>query len=455
MSKTEKPQYSAGFFLARSKPVIFEQVENADGQMRYVFSPYPISHNPNVTMGTTDHFEDFTPKPDVGWPLVTEEDVNTLDQTVDVCALWQEIKLYIQEYLDLQDEKAYDVLTAWIFCSYLRERMQSIPYIFFFGLPDTGKTRGLEILQALSYRGYRTVSISSAALYRMIKQDHPTLLLDETDGWVKDYRQEMTAILNSGYRKGDRIARCVGGENARFNLEYFEAFGFKAVAGTDQMKETFESRCIIIPMMKTTRVLEVYPDEERATKLRAKLLFWRFHTLLGEVSEVNEVNFRVGREELPEGLREVKDGRLIELFYPLYRVAPTEESQYTIIQYALEELARRGLKYEASIIGDLLEILVEIASFTTNSFISTRSITDKYNADKPLPKEKYSTRSIGRQLSKLGFTSVHKKGGNGILLDIDLLHHLTQRFNIPFNPLDIPLKKTSQTSLTSPDEEEP
>ena len=102
-------------------------------------------------------------------------------------------------------------------------------------------------------------------------------------------------------------------------------FGFKALAGTQAMRNTLESRSIIIQMMKSTREdLKFRIDETRATELRSRLLMWRMTRALDETIGVAAgAKGAIGDDNLGCYLKqfEFADGRLTELFHSLYMIA--------------------------------------------------------------------------------------------------------------------------------------
>ena len=128
------------------------------------------------------------------------------------------------------DEKALAWRIGWNF-RVTRTAQYGKPYIFFYGPVASGKTRGLEVLQRLNYRGILASNISAAALFRSCQEWHPTLLLDETEIYNKDTKTEMIGLLNSGYRRSQYAIRVKLTQQGS-ELEAFDVFDFKALAGT-------------------------------------------------------------------------------------------------------------------------------------------------------------------------------------------------------------------------------
>jgi len=188
-------------------------------------------------------------------------------------ALFEAVVKFIREYVTLPDERLYALLGYWIMGSWVANSFPSVPYLFFLGPRESGKTRALEVLQYLSYRAIRSSTITPAALYRTIEKFGTTLLIDEAEMQLNlQYEQGRTlyGILNAGYKKGDTAIRCVGDDN---QIEIHCPYGFKALSSTKSFIPTLESRCILINMEQHKPKRHLI-DEVEAQNLRGELL-WR------------------------------------------------------------------------------------------------------------------------------------------------------------------------------------
>jgi len=401
--------FSPGFFR---NGFVFEQVENsffAQGETDSLVNNYIV---------TTKDFQPKTYQPvkKCPWPLA-EKPLNY----GSLSDLWNEVRQFIYEHLFLPEEALYDVLTAWVLATWTAEIWSSIPYIFFYGPAATGKTRGLEVLQRISYRGMLASNISPAALFRSCDLWHPTLFLDETEMYSLESKREVIGLLNSGYRKGESVIRARVTEGGT-ELEIFDVFGFKALAGTRHLAQTLTSRCILIRMLKARRKVELLIDEKKAKELRGKLLEYRFNTLTaGELSELCEL-FSGRAPPL-----KIDDGRLIELFTPLLAVA--NDGHETILKYAQKTYEIRQFEEKATEEAEMVEILTKCDLKDNRSIVLTKDLAERFNLNRS-DKDKYSTRSIGWIMSRLGFVKMHTKIGNGWKMEEDRLRYLQQIYGI-------------------------
>jgi len=357
--------------------------------------------------------------------------------------LMEEVKVFIMRHVDLFDERLYDVVTAWVFVSWLPEAFNAVPYLWIIGPKSSGKTRLLEVLQHLCYRAMLAAHISDAALFRAIEAYHPTLLLDEaSEIYTRDNQSSIQNLLNSGYRRGQYVVRVGGIESGEPKLELFDVYGPKAMAGLGGFKETLESRSILIPMEKNTRSVEFTLDKGEAKRLRSRLLMWRFRRLcdLSEVSEISEGQQGVA----PKGL-EFCDGRFAELYSPLVTVA--NDGEASILTYARDAFEASMDEERTSIEAQILTAILETKPYLETGKFSTTTVTEKFNEGRS-EREKWVSRSVGRMLKRLGFKPKRMTGGaSGWVWEEDRIKRLVKRYGLP-------LVETSLNSLTSLNPEE-
>jgi hypothetical protein len=198
-----------------------------------------------------------------------------------------------------------DYLAACVLISYQQEKLRTVPYVYFVGDNESGKTVALNLLNWLCYRPMLGVTIPSADIYGYLDESEApgTILEDEAQGLHRD--MDKSKIYKAGYKKGAVVPRTMITQNKRF-IKYFRVFGLKACAAEEipRVKGLLE-RFIFIAMVKG------YPnkdwadfnkeDETRLRNLRNMLLKWRLATKEMELPEV----------DLP-----VK-GRLKELWKPI------------------------------------------------------------------------------------------------------------------------------------------
>jgi hypothetical protein len=419
--------YSPGF-LTKDRKLVFEQIERESYVMYNVANGTLMIAESGPLTFFYDHITEtrYVPLKRCPWPLSNPKLTFTLLEEPD---LWNEVRLFIGEHVDLLESELYDVLTAWIFASYLPEVWQVVPYVFAFGPVATGKTRLLETLQILAYRGIIGSNVSSASLFRGCEQWHPTVFLDETEIYSQVEHAEIVGLLNSGYRRGQYAWRVKMSEQGA-ELELFDVFGFKALSGTEALAKTLESRSIMVRMMKNTRHVRFLVDQQKAEELRGKLLMWRFlkwHQFLKN-NEGYEGYERL--QEVPTAL-DFANGRLIELFQPLLTV--TTYGYDNIVKHAKKVYETNQLEEETSVEAMILNALLNSESKAEDKVILTMDIAETLNKDIP-DREHFKNATVGRIMRRLGFLPKHTMRGNGWIWDESKVKLLSMRYLPPGTP---------------------
>ena len=165
-----------------------------------------------------------------------------------------ELDGFVARYVHFESEAQRTAVVLWVAVTYVADAFDVAPYLHIKS-PEkqSGKTLLLEVLELTAWDALMTSNISPAALFRVMDSRRPTLLFDEIDsvfpsrkGNRDTSREELRALINSGYRRGAKTLR-VGGQR-RDKLEEFDSFGPKALAGLGELPtplriEPFRSVC--------------------------------------------------------------------------------------------------------------------------------------------------------------------------------------------------------------------
>jgi hypothetical protein len=172
----------------------------------------------------------------------------------DLAGLLDDVELFLRRFVVVDDAQAA-AATLWVLHTWAIRVAYATPYLFAYSAePESGKTRLLEVLRELVRSPLLTMNISDAALFRAIDSRKPTLFFDEVDAVFspkareRGHRDDLRALLNAGYRRGEFVLRMGGGNNTQ--LEQFAVFCPKALAGLGTLPPTLASRCIRIEMKR-------------------------------------------------------------------------------------------------------------------------------------------------------------------------------------------------------------
>ena len=206
----------------------------------------------------------------------TEQQANNDERLLD------DLVTFLGRFNVYPSDHAKIACALWIAHTHLIDGFQTTPRLAVLSAEkQSGKTRLVEVAQLLVRKALASMNVSPAAMYTAVSQmNTPTLLLDEIDRtYEKRDTAELTALINSGFRRGQKVYRCKK-ENAQGNreLEELEAFCPVLISGLDknQIPDTILDRSIIIRMKKRKpderveqfRFRQVEPE---ANALRARL----------------------------------------------------------------------------------------------------------------------------------------------------------------------------------------
>jgi hypothetical protein len=264
----------------------------------------------------------------------------------------------------------------------------------------------------------------------MVSKYGPTVFLDETEQYNKDTRADIQNLLNSGYKRGLPAMRMRMVEGEESEIEFFNVFGPKALAGTDELLRSLESRSIPIKMMRATRPVAFLIDEERARDLRSRLLYWRW-SLLTDASDASDASDAY-RGEAPTALSALGSGRLIEIFAASWAVS--EKGRDAIMSYCRDLVESRAGEDEASLEAEVTEAICSIRGKVKAGQFTTADVAAALNDGRD-PLDQLKVMSVGRVIKRLGFTKKRVQAGNktiaGFVWEEGRLRRHAQRYNIP------------------------
>src|SRR5262249_30551145 len=85
-----------------------------------------------------------------------------------------------------------------------------------------------------------------AAIFRIVEQARPTLLIDEADTFLKE-NDELRGILNTGHRRGGQVLRTVGDDH---EPRQFSTWAPAAIAMIGRLPDTLNDRSVIINLRR-------------------------------------------------------------------------------------------------------------------------------------------------------------------------------------------------------------
>lgn len=190
--------------------------------------------------------------------------------------LLDELDAFLGRFIAFPSDEARAAVALWIVHCHAIEAFESTPRLALIS-PEkgSGKTRTLEVLSLLVPEPMHAVNMSAAALFRVVADKQPTLLLDEADTYlgnlVAKQHEELRGLINAGHRRGALVYRGeVAGKTVR--VVEFPAFAAVALAGIGDLPDTILDRSVIVAMKRRARGEHVEPFRERLVRPEADSL---------------------------------------------------------------------------------------------------------------------------------------------------------------------------------------
>ncbi|GIH81197.1 DUF3631 domain-containing protein [Planobispora longispora] len=174
------------------------------------------------------------------------------------------LRAALARYVILPSAEAADAVTLWIAATHAQPAWAHAPRLVIRG-PEKrcGKSRLLDIVEATCHEPFITVNSSSAAVYRSITDDPPTMLVDEADtifGPKADGNEDLRGLLNAGHQRNRPAKRYDAALN---RVESIPTFAMAALAGIGAMPDTIEDRAVVVRMRRRGPGESVSPYRHR------------------------------------------------------------------------------------------------------------------------------------------------------------------------------------------------
>jgi hypothetical protein len=238
-------------------------------------------------------------------------------QPHDGAALLDELEHVAQRYVAFPSDEARWAVVLWILHCHALEAFESTPRLALLS-PEkgSGKTRTLEVLAQLVPEPMHAVNMSAAALYRVVSDRQPTILLDECDTYLGPLsaksHEDLRGLVNAGHRRGAMTYRAeVNGKTV--GVVEFPAFAACALAGIGDLPDTILDRSVIIAMKRRAPNEHVEPFRERIVRPAAE----RLRDALAAWAELNGPILRDAWPPMPETIVD----RAADVWEPLVAVA--------------------------------------------------------------------------------------------------------------------------------------
>ena len=176
-------------------------------------------------------------------------------RTCDLEAYLAAVEQFTCRYVAFPSDHEPVAVALWVTHAHLVDQFETSPPLTITSAEmRSGKTRLLDVLELLTPNPFRVVTPSEAVVYTVLAQrPRRTMLLDEADAIfgprTGDRYEGLRAILNAGNRQGTPVLR-VKLEGRRREVDEFDVYGPKAIAGIGKLPDTVADRAIPIRLKR-------------------------------------------------------------------------------------------------------------------------------------------------------------------------------------------------------------
>lgn len=243
-------------------------------------------------------------------------DIEPWETAINLASLLDEISNTVLRFIVCEKEVA-DAAALWAAMTWVIDVIQVAP-LAVITAPEKrcGKSQLLTLLKKLSCKPLSASNISPAALFRCIESWQPTLLLDETDTFLRE-NEELRGIVNSGHTRDTAyVIRTVGDDHTP---KRFSTWAAKALAGIGHLSDTLMDRAVILELRRKL-------SHESVERLRYAEpdLFETLARKLARFAADYRESIRLARPDLPEQLND----RAQDNWEPLLAIAGVAGQQW-------------------------------------------------------------------------------------------------------------------------------
>jgi DNA primase len=192
-------------------------------------------------------------------------------ETIQPGAVFSAIHDLFKTYVDFRSDIESRLLTLWTIGTYFYTMFPAYPYLALNGPKNSGKSTVMRVLQPLAFNMITTSDPTGPSMFRLIHQTSCTVGIDEAERYhnPKDPgMQQIRQLLNSGYKQGMPAIRVTGDD---LKPQAFDVYSPKILAAIMGLEDILASRCIAIPMRRTTRKMPSFPPDFDGAPLRHQL----------------------------------------------------------------------------------------------------------------------------------------------------------------------------------------
>lgn len=326
--------------------------------------------------------------------------VAPFDGRVDCDLLMNGMISAIKNHVVISDHDALTV-ALWSINTWCYRDFQRCPLLLI-NAPERecGKTQLLKVVEKFVFRPMESANITLAALFRLITNFMPTILIDEADTFMEG-KTEFAGVVNKGYEQGGFVLR-VESDGKELTERAYYVYGPKVMAGImleRHLPSATMSRGIQVPMKRKTK-----DDSVQRLRSADPKVFKDLRSQILKFAMDNKDVFSKGWDEMPERLSD----RQQDNWEPLLTIAHClgKEWYRKACEAALQNCEETAPPKSSS--NQLLEDIREVLSSYKEKYIPSAVLLQMLHEDEDMDWRTYnhgkplSARQLAKFMSAYG-----------------------------------------------------
>jgi hypothetical protein len=156
------------------------------------------------------------------------------------------IENFLKRFVTFSEPHYALPLALWVLGTHIFQRFGVFPYLVI--TSDTkraGKSRLAELLSFVCRRPRMFAAITPAIMFHAIDTEEPTLFIEEAEQFSSEAANDIRAVLNVGYRKGQMVPRMTGND-----VREYKTYCPKVLILIGKPFDTLLDRSVIIKMKR-------------------------------------------------------------------------------------------------------------------------------------------------------------------------------------------------------------
>ena len=245
--------------------------------------------------------------------------------------VYQDLKNLFREYVFLENDDDFDILTAYTIMTYFHRVFPAIPFLLLYGNKESGKTRTATLLQRLCFSAQMATRPSEAAMGDLLDGFRGTLIIDQAEFLGLKPFEPVVNFLAGTYTQdtGKRTIVQIGGKGGR-SIREFDCFGPKIFGATRDPHADLRDRLIMVPFFRPDDV-KILATLKTPTASSEDWNRWRgmlYSLFLTKFREVEQVARQVA-EESDNG--KGRCGELLRPIVAIMRFCGVDESMIKVV----------------------------------------------------------------------------------------------------------------------------